>query len=208
MCLFRKQRKSIQVSFGVPYFDIYDTQFSEFSVPVSVRGFITLVVKNYKKFQKQNDKQEFCTRVKNAASAYVKESITELLLESKIPVLHLEKKLVFVADFLSESLATRLKREFKIILSSVDITAIEIDKTSFGYSQLKALTQDITSATVQAQAELRIQQMRDKQRIETEKYEKEMLFSPVKEKQKGVFSISAFIISLLALGCAIFGLIF
>jgi len=31
-------------------------------------------------------------------------------------------------------------------ISAVDVTAIEVDKSSFGYSKIKALTQDITSA--------------------------------------------------------------
>ena len=37
-------------------------------------------------------------------------------------------------------------RFFRTTISAVDVTAIEVDKSSFGYSKIKALTQDVTSA--------------------------------------------------------------
>lgn len=42
----------IQVKFGVPYFDVYDPRFSDFGVPVAVRGTISFKISDYHQFIK------------------------------------------------------------------------------------------------------------------------------------------------------------
>ena len=64
-----------------------------------------------------------------------------------------------------------MKENFGVTVSGVDIGVIEIDKSSEGYSRLMAITQDMTTATVQAQTEANIRNIHDKQRIEAANYE-------------------------------------
>jgi hypothetical protein len=65
-------------------------------------------------------------------------------------------------------LSLRLKETFGVTVSAVDIGAIEIDKTSDGYKQLIAVTQDVATATVQAQTNVNIKNLHDMQRINAE----------------------------------------
>ena len=53
----------------------------------------------------------------------------------------------------------------------MDITAIEVDKYSEGYAQLKAVTQDVTLSTILAETEAKVRDILDKQRIESQNYE-------------------------------------
>ena len=65
-------------------------------------------------------------------------------------------------------MSLRLKEDFGVTVTGVDIGAIEVDKTSDGYRQLIAVTQDITTATVQAQTNANIKNLYDMQRINAE----------------------------------------
>ncbi|MDD6270037.1 MAG: DUF4339 domain-containing protein, partial [Oscillospiraceae bacterium] len=64
----------------------------------------------------------------------------------------------------------RLKETFGVTVSGVDIGAIEIDKTSDEYAKLMAVTQNVTTDTVEAQTAANIKNIHDKQRIEAENY--------------------------------------
>ena len=44
----------IQVKFGVPFFDVYDPRFSDFGVPLAVRGTISFQIRDYREFIKLN----------------------------------------------------------------------------------------------------------------------------------------------------------
>ena len=59
-------------------------------------------------------------------------------------------------------------------MSGVDIGAIEIDKSSEGYRQLMSVTKDIAGATAKAEAEARIRDIAEKQRIEAADYEERL----------------------------------
>lgn len=59
-------------------------------------------------------------------------------------------------------------------VSSVDLASIELDKTSQGYRELMSVTKDIAGATARAEAEARIKDIADKQRIEMENYEESL----------------------------------
>ena len=56
-------------------------------------------------------------------------------------------------------------------MSGVDIGAIEIDKSSDGYRQLMGVTRELAEAAAKAEAEAKIRDIADKQRIEAENYE-------------------------------------
>ena len=68
-------------------------------------------------------------------------------------------------------LSERLKETFGVVVSGVDIGAIEIDKSSEGYRQLMSVTKDLAGATAKAEGEAKIKDIADKQRIEAENYE-------------------------------------
>ena len=54
----------------------------------------------------------------------------------------------------------RLERDFGVNVSAVDISTIEIDKTSDGYKQLMSVTKDVAAARVKAETEDYVERMR------------------------------------------------
>ena len=188
---YNKKQKNMQIKFGVPYFDVYDPRFSNFGVPMAVRGSISFKVKSHKKFLRQYGKdsesmEEFQTRLRNAVVRYVKECIVSIPDKYGLPVMQIERKLDKIGSMLQSKLKSRVKKDFFITLSAVDIATIEVDKTSDGYLQLKKVTEDVESATVLAQAELSIQKMQEEQRIEMADYEAEVQQNRAGVKKKAL----------------------
>lgn len=169
----------IQVRFGVPFFDVYDPRFPDFSVPVAVRGTISFQIENYEEFIKLHrlatfSLEDFQKQIRDAVNRYVKDAVTNAPAEHNIPVIQLESKVSFINDKVEYDICQRLREYFGVAVSGVDIGVIEIDKTSSGYAQLMRVTRNATSDIVQAQAEAEIQNIHDKQRIEAQNYEEKL----------------------------------
>lgn len=163
----------IQTGFAVPFFDVADPRFLDYSVPVAVRGDIRFKITDYKEFIKQRrlihfDLDDFKSQIQSAVTKYVKSVVANIPSEKGIPVIQLERKLTEINDVVEESLKKRLQNEFGVTVSSVDIEDIDIDKTSDGYNQLKAVTQDVTTQTIQRQTNANLTNMEETLRIQRE----------------------------------------
>ncbi len=170
MCFAKNKTTTIRLPFGVPFFDVFDPRFSDFSVPIAVRGTLVFHVKHYKKFLKKNgfdgtSWDEFNSMIKSAVARYVKEFISNTPARYSIPVLQLERKASTISDLIFEELSRRIKDEFKVEVYAVDITAIEADKTSRGYKELKEVTTDIEHDGIIARAEAEREGLREHSRI-------------------------------------------
>lgn len=166
----------IQVKFAVPFFDVYDPRFMDFGVPVAVRGTISFGIADYREFIKLHrlnsfNLEDFQRQIRDAVSRYVKDAVANAPATYNIPVIQLETKTAQINDVVEYDISERLKETFGVVVSGIDIGAVEIDKTSEGYHQLMSVTKDIAGATAKAEAEARIKDIADKQRIEMENYE-------------------------------------
>lgn len=155
----------IQVKFGVPFFDVYDPRFSDFGVPLAVRGTISFQIKDYREFIKLNrlngfDLNDFQKQIRDAVCRYVKDAVANAPAANNIPVIQIESKTAQINDAVEYDLSERLKENFGVLVSGVDIGAIEIDKTSEGYRQLMAVTQDITATKVAAETQDYVERLR------------------------------------------------
>lgn len=160
----------IQLRFAVPYFDVFDPRFLDFGVPVAVRGTISFKISDYRNFINLHRLDTFTVddlqnQVKDAVRRYVKGIVANAPEENGIPVIQLERKIDIINELAESRIKKRLSDEFGIAVSSVDIAVIDIDKSSEGYQQLKEVTKDLTSATLQAQNEVKIKEMRDSQKL-------------------------------------------
>lgn len=163
----------IQVKFGVPYFDVYDPRFDDFGVPIAVRGTISFGISDYREFIKLHrlnsfNQDDFQKQIRDAVIRYVKDAVANAPATNNIPVVQIESKTAQINDAIEYDISERLKEAFGVTVSGVDIAAIEIDKSSEGYRQLMAITKDISSATVKAEAQAKIRDIAAKQRIEEE----------------------------------------
>ncbi len=166
----------IQARFAVPYFNVFDPRFKDYGVPVSVRGTISFKISDYREFIKLHrlinfDLNDFQRQISATVSRYVKDTVANAPAEHNIPVIQIESKIWQINDDIEYDLHERLKENFGIDVSGVDISAIEIDKTSDEYSKLMAVTQNVNTAKIQAQTEADIKNIHDKQRVEMHNYE-------------------------------------
>ena len=166
----------IQVKFGVPFFDVYDPRFADFGVPVAVRGTVSFSIGDYREFIKLHrlstfNLDDFQKQIRDAINRYVKDAVANAPAAHDIPVVQIESKTAQINDVVEYDLSERLKETFGVVVSGIDIGAIEIDKSSEGYRQLMSVTQELASATAKAEAEAKIRDIHAKQRIEAEHYE-------------------------------------
>jgi len=166
----------IQVKFGVPFFDVYDPRFADFGVPIAVRGTVSFGIADYREFIKLHrlstfNLDDFQKQIRDAVNRYVKDAVANAPAAHNIPVVQIESKTAQINDVVEYDLSERLKETFGVVVSGIDIGVIEIDKSSDGYRQLMSVTKDIAGATAKAEAEARIKDIADKQRIEAENYE-------------------------------------
>jgi hypothetical protein len=169
----------IQNKFAVPFFDVYDPRFADFGVPVSVRGNLNFKITDYKNFIKLHrlidfNVDDFQNQIKDAVSRYVKNTVVTLPVKENIPLVQIESKITDINESLENDLKLRLKENFGVDVTSVDVSTIEIDKTSEGYKELMQVTKNITSQTIQAATEAKLKNIADKQRIEIENYEENL----------------------------------
>ncbi len=160
----------IQIKFAVPYFDVYDPRFLDYGVPTAVRGTISFRITDYREFVALHrletfTVEDFQNQIKDAVIRYVKGVVANVPEENGIPVVQLERKIELINEIVEAKIKGRLFEEFGVTVSSLDIAAVDVDKTSDGYKQLKAVTQDITTAQVQATSEVGIKEMRDSQKL-------------------------------------------
>lgn len=164
-----------QVKFAVPFFDVYDPRFADFSVPVAVRGTINFRIENYREFIKLHKLstfilEDFQKQIRDVVCRYIKDTVANAPAANDIPVIQLESKISLINDTVEYDISERLNEDFGVSVSGVDIATIEIDKASDGYSKLMAVTQRVTTATVEAQTAASVKNIHDKQRIEAENY--------------------------------------
>ena len=155
---------------------MFDPRFKDFGVPVAVRGTISFKIQDYRGFVKLHrlinfDLDQFQDQIKDAVIRYVKETVANAPARNDIPVIQIETKTAQITDNCELLISDRLKEDFGVVVSGVDISAIEIDKSSEGYKQLMAVTKDVESDVIQAKKEAEVKNIRDMQRIEAENYE-------------------------------------
>lgn len=166
----------IQVKFGVPFFDVYDPRFDDFGVPVAVRGTISFKINDYRQFIKLHrlntfSLDDFQKQIRDTVTRYVKDVVANAPATHNIPLVQIEAKTAQINDIVEFDISERLKETFGVDVSVVDISAIEIDKSSESYHQLMGVTKDIVGATTKAEAEAKIKDIAAKQRIEEQHYE-------------------------------------
>lgn len=165
-----------QVKFGVPYFDVFDPRLPDHGVPVAVRGTITFNLTDYRSFIKLNrlinfDLNRFRNQIQAAVARHVKSTIINVPDEAGIPLVQMERKIDVINERIESKLRNRLGNDFGVNLKAVDIEAIDVNKESPYYKELRDLTATNTGRTMYAQTDVNIQNMRDMQALNRENME-------------------------------------
>ena len=165
----------VQVKFGVPFFDVYDPRFDDFGVPVAVRGTISFKITDYRQFIKLHrlsnfNLDDFQKQIRDVVIRYVKDIVANAPAIHNIPLVRIEAKTSEINDAIEYDIGKRLKEDFGVDVSGIDIGTIEIDKSSEGYRQLMSVTKDVTTATIKAETAAKVKDIADRQRIDVEHY--------------------------------------
>lgn len=165
----------IKVNFAIPYFDVFDPRFLDFAVPVAVGGSLTIRIADPKEFIRTNRLVDFTidqfkAQVKDAVTRRIKGEIMNVPQDHQIPVIQIERKIDAVNDILKPRVADDML-DFGVEMRRLDISRIEIDKSSEGYLELRAITADQQRATIETQNALNLKNMADMQAINTQNLE-------------------------------------
>ena len=157
--------KSVQAKFGVTFFDVYDPRFSDFGVPVAVRGTVSFSIADYREFIKMHrlnnfNLDDFQRQIRDAVNRYVKDCVANAPAANNIPDIQIESKTAQISDAVEYDLSERLKENFGVVVSGIDIGAIEIDKSSEGYRQLMAVTKDVAATRIEAETQDYVERLR------------------------------------------------
>jgi membrane protease subunit (stomatin/prohibitin family) len=167
---------NIQIKFGIPYFDVFDPRFLDFSVPMAARGSITFNITDYKAFVKLHrminfEMEDFTKQIKDMVTKYVKGYITNLPADNGMPVLQIERKLLEINDLIEPKIREAFVNDFGVNLKRFDLATIEADKESQGYAELRKVTADQTTKTTVAQTDVNIKNLEDMQGINAQNME-------------------------------------
>lgn len=157
-----------QIKFAVPYFDVADPRFLDFTVPVAVRGTLTFNLTDVKQFIKLNrlvdfDLDKFREQISGMVKKFAKNFVSNCPSEQGISVLQIERKIVEISDLMQVRLTPQLQDDFGVNLKRLDISAIEIDKESPDYA-------DFVQATKKQQM-IQAEQIGRRAQIDTDVYE-------------------------------------
>lgn len=144
---------TVQLKFAVPYFDVFDPELKEFSVPIAVRGSIDFNISDYKKFIKIHRLDNFSmgdlqAQVRDSVTENVKSIVANAPDNYEIPVIQLEKKISDIKSNIVTQISDKLYRDYGVTVKDVNVEAIDIDKENEGYKELKSVTKDLTAATL------------------------------------------------------------
>ncbi len=163
----------IQTRFVIPYFDVPDSQYPEFTIPVSVNGTLTFAIDDYKDFIKKHrldsfELEAFKDQVSDSIQRYIKDAITNAPSENNISALQLGSKIEFISQKIEINLTDKLKDVFGVKLNSFDIGNIDLDQTSDGYRELKSITKDVTTKIIQGKTNADVENYAENLRIQRE----------------------------------------
>jgi len=139
-----------QIKFAVPYFDVADPRFIDFTVPVAVRGTLTFNIptaEEAKKFIKLNrltdfSLDQFREQIMAMVKKYAKTFVNNYPSENGISVLQIERKIEEISEKMQLRIAPLLEEDFGVHLKRLDVSAIDIDKESNDYREFVHATKE------------------------------------------------------------------
>ena len=148
--------------FGVPYFEVFDGILGSFSSNLAVRGEYSFVIDDVDGFVRLNrlrhfNVEEFSERLKSSVIQHVKKVVTNLPSQSQVSVLHLEKQIDLVSEYIFEGLSVEVSEDFGIKMTRLRIVAIEPERDADNYASLIRMTRDTSEKLQDAETNKKIQ---------------------------------------------------
>ncbi|MBB1077278.1 SPFH domain-containing protein [Rhodoferax sp. 4810] len=155
---------------GVPWFDVFDNRFLDFPVKMAARGSLMFNITDYKALIKKTrlinfDSRQFRDAVRDAVNRSIIDVITNAPANEGVPVLNIASKIGLINNLVKPVVTQAFEDDFGVNLVRLDISAVEVDKTTEEYKQLRSITADLEIQTRQVQAAATVQNIKDTQAI-------------------------------------------
>ncbi len=165
--------KAIQIRYGIPYFDVVDPRYPDFQVPVVVRGSMTFKIGDYRDFIKYHRLQtfnldDFKKQVNDSIIRLVKDEVANAPSEHNIPLINISSKIGLINETVELKIKDRMSEVFGIECTGFEISAIELDKESEAYGELKAITKDLQKDVALKRKEIDLENYEESLRIQRE----------------------------------------
>ena len=174
---FFNLQQNNQIRFAVPYFDVFDFRLPDHGIPLAVRGTLTFCLSDCNRFIKLNrlvnfELSDFKRQIQPVLSSTIKSIVMDITSSANgVPVVQIERYLSNVNETASQKLNAKLDEQFGIRLRELNIDALDVDKSSPYYKQLRELTAGNTARVVNAETDVKVKNLQDIQRISAENLE-------------------------------------
>jgi ribosomal protein L23 len=144
-----------QIKFCIPYFDVFDSDIPKLGVPVAIHGSVVYSIDNLELFQSKNKLERYSDdvleeKLRGTLTKIIKGVVINAPTELHIPLVHLEQKIVELSEAAESIVAPQVEKSFGIKVRNINITRINIDKTSRGFRELNAMTNDLEKERIMA----------------------------------------------------------
>ena len=148
--------KGSQINFAIPYFDVFDPRLQDYGVPVTVHGTLVYQIDDMDLFHQLNKNEgysdeTFQNKLRGVLTKYIKAVVTNAPIDNQIPLIQMERKILDISELVQNYVTPKVEKTFGIVIRSLDITNIIVDKMSRGYRELKELTADLEKERVMTQ---------------------------------------------------------
>ena len=148
--------KGRQVNFAIPEFDACDPRLQDYGVPVAVHGTLVYQIDDMDLFHQLNKNEgysdeTFQNKLRGVLTKYIKAVVTNAPIDNQIPLIQMERKILDISELVQNYVTPKVEKTFGIVIRSLDITNIIVDKMSRGYRELKELTADLEKERVMTQ---------------------------------------------------------
>lgn len=148
--------KGSQINFAIPYFDVFDPRLQDYGVPVAVHGTLVYQIDDMDLFHQLNKNEgysdeTFQNKLRGVLTKYIKAVVTNAPIDNQIPLIQMERKILEISELVQNYVTPKVEKTFGIVIRSLDITNIVVDKMSRGYRELKELTADLEKERVMTQ---------------------------------------------------------
>lgn len=148
--------KGSQINFAIPYFDVFDPRLQDYGVPVAVHGTLVYQIDDMDLFHQLNKNEgysdeTFQNKLRGVLTEYIKAVVTNAPIDNQIPLIQMERKILDISELVQNYVTPKVEKTFGIVIRSLDITNIIVDKMSRGYRELKELTADLEKERVMTQ---------------------------------------------------------
>lgn len=138
----------IQIRFAVPYFDVADSDSIGLTVPVAIRGALNFKIDDYRGFVRlwtlsDFNLEELRQKIGDDIAEVIKSLVKRAPKKYGVPLIQIEDRIAEISQDLEEAITEDYKDRYKIAITKVSISAIELDKEHPNYKKLFAKTQNV-----------------------------------------------------------------